>query len=328
MKIAALNASPSAYNLGVEKILNYHRRIGDRTTRYLDMFDWDADKVYISAIFTWDLPRMVKLYKRARLITDNIELGGPAVTKLSNWVEEKTGIKPFVGLNGIFDKEFGEYDYTFTSRGCPRNCPFCLVSDLEGKKVVEDDGFLPAPNIGDNNILMTSREHQELVVEREMGCLPHHLSGSRIDVNSGFDCRVFQNDMPYYYKLWGCLPLKMWRFAFDEPESEQAIRRVLAFFKEKGLDRHTVQVYVLCNFPGVDVGEVMDRAEIIKGYGMQPYLMKYVPVTSTTRGYYADEEWKFYANLMIAYYNQPKIWMSCSWEEFFKTKTDPAEVGC
>lgn len=307
MKVAIINSS-SCYNLGAEKIARYHIDDDVYRGKKFDMFCMNVDRAYFSAVFTYDLPKLVQGVNLALARGIEVEVGGPAVTKLSDWVMKNCGIKPHIGLDERFEHMPGEYEWTFTSRGCPRNCSFCLVTALEGKKVIENDDFLPAPNIGDNNILMTSARHQENVVEREK-------QFSSVDINSGFDCRVFALNPDYYFNLWSQLPLRCWRFAFDSPEQEEPIKKVLKYLQGKGLDRHRVQVYVICNF-NASPAEVRRRADIIKSYGMWPYLMIYRPVNTVEKGYISPR-WTYHIiSTMIGYYNQPSIWMSCSFTEY------------
>ena len=311
MRVYVVNCSTSVYNLGCAKLANYHRRLGCEVVE--DPVDWfsHGDLALFSAIFTKDLEPMVQQVKLAQHLGMDVRIGGPAVTMLSKWVERETGVKPHIGLIPEMEKEPGEYKWTFTSRGCPRNCPFCLVTQLEGAQVVEDNDFRPAPNIGDNNILMTTRIHQELVVRRSL-----EAGFSSVDINSGFDCRVFEQDPDDFYHFWNRLPLAMWRFAFDQAEEEQPIRRTFEYLRRKGLDRHKVQAYVLSNFPGTTPEEVRYRAEVIKGYGMMPYLMVFRPVNKVKNNYIAEGWDPRTITRMTGYYNQPQVWMKCTWEEY------------
>lgn len=311
MRVHVVNCSSSLYNLGCEKIVNYYRRHGhDVSQARIDWFS-EGDLAFFSAVFTKDLEPMVQQVRLARHKGMRVEIGGPAVTHLAGWVEKQTGIRPFIGLWPEVDKEPGTYAWTFTSRGCPRDCPFCLVTQLEGAEVVEDGDFLPAPNIGDNNILMTTRKHQETVVNRLL-----QKAYPSVDINSGFDCRVFANDPDDFYNFWKRLPLFMWRFAYDCAEEEEPIRRTFDYLRRKGLDRHKVQAYVLSNFPGVTPEEVRYRAETIKEYGMMPYLMVYRPVNRVKNDYVAPGWDRQTISRMTSYYNQPQVWMKCTWDEY------------
>jgi hypothetical protein len=314
MKVAVLNYS-EMYNLACHKIASYHEQLGDQVVMAAgaDLFCLDCEKAYLSALFTHDLPNLVRDANLLAARGIEVEIGGPAVTFLADWVEGECGIRPRVGLDERFEKVPGSYLWTFSSRGCPRSCPFCLVSALEGTKVTEDEEFIPAPNLGDSNLLMTSWRHQEKVVEK---LKPLGL----VDINSGFDCRIFAQDCQLYYGLYSQLNLKMWRFAFDTAVQESHIRNVFQFLKGHGLDRHQVQAYVLCNFPGVSPEEVVYRAKVIMGYGMMPYLMRYQPVDSVERHYVAPGWSEELINSLIAYYNYPPVWMSCSWEERLRSR--------
>lgn len=311
MNIAVVNSSGPVYNLGAEKIAQYHRRIGDTVVKAhgLDMFCLQTDKVYFSAIFTKDGPKLVRDANLAQSLGIEVEIGGPIMTLLKDWVTSQCGIVPHIGLDDRFEMEPGVYDWTFTSRGCPRDCPFCIVTKLEGKEVKENPNFLPAPNIGDNNILMTSKEHQRLVVRREEALF------HKIDVNSGFDCRVMAKKPELYFDIWGGI-INMWRLAFDIASEENPLRKCLEFLASKGLDRHRVQVYVLCNFPGTSPKEVRRRADIVIDLGMMPYLMRYNPIDRVVNHYLAPEWTGQELEKMMKYYNQPSVWMTCRWKDF------------
>lgn len=312
MKVYVVNCSPDVYNLACHKAANWYRRQGHEVVEQ-NVLDWFSygDLALLSVVFTRDLEDAAQYAMLARHKGMEVRVGGPALTMTSDWFLRNTGgIIPHVGL-AEFDREPGQYDWTFTSRGCPRNCPFCLVTKLEGPKVVEFDDFNPAPNIGDNNILMTSDRHQEVVIQRTL-----EAGFTSVDVNSGFDCRVFANDPEWYFARWSRLPLAMWRFAFDGPDEERSIRTVFEFLRGKGMDRHKVQAYVLSNFPGTSPEEVIRRAEVIKSYGMMPYLMVFRPVDSVKNNYVAPGWDKLTISRLVGYYNQPSVWMSCSFAEY------------
>ena len=137
----------SKYNLGAEKIRAWLAEDPQR----------GSDTVFISAIFTWELPavaRAANAYKdRFR-----VEIGGPGPSLMPDWVYERTGIQPHVGIDDRFERQSGSYQYTITSRGCPRRCPHCAVPQLE-PHLIEYDSFPVAPVIGDNNLLATSWQH-------------------------------------------------------------------------------------------------------------------------------------------------------------------------
>ena len=109
---------------------------------------WDeADKVQISVTFDWDVPVALRAVDSWRVVAP-VEIGGPAM-----------GTVPGEFTPGQFLK----YGYTITSRGCPWNCPACLVPKREGKLRLLPirDGW----NILDNNLLACPREHIQAVFD-------------------------------------------------------------------------------------------------------------------------------------------------------------------
>ncbi|MFA5152238.1 MAG: hypothetical protein WC554_06765, partial [Clostridia bacterium] len=171
VKIAIINESKEVYNLAVHKIENYHKLRGDTvfmSTR-ADAWSRACRKAYLSAIFTWDLPKLVNDARMLKDLGVEIEIGGPAATYMHDYVFNGTGVEPHHGIDMRFEHVQGEFQCTFTSRGCPgHNCEFCLVQTVEGRKMIEYDDFnIPVgknPWMCDNNILSTSPRHQQLVV--------------------------------------------------------------------------------------------------------------------------------------------------------------------
>lgn len=328
MKVAAINASPSVYNLAVEKVASYHRARGDGVyagpwgslmlggtpTR-------DIDRFYFSVIFSWDLPALVGEVNLVRSWGKEVEIGGPAATFMATYIERRTGVKPHRGLDQRFERQEPRdrpYELTFTSRGCPHRCPFCGVSRVE-PDALEYDDFSLAPMIGDNNILATSWAHQEMVVNKLVNF------DREIDINSGFDVRFFQER---HLKLYSGLRLQCWRFAFDTMEVEKDVRRVAAMMRDAGLDRHQVTFYVLIGFPGTTPQECLYRLNTIIELGMMPYPMRFWPLNCLnremgSRGRYVapgyTEDFLYRASM---YFQTPFVWMATSWDSF-----DPAKKG-
>ena len=296
------------YNLGVERIAQFHRLRGDVVISgsWNPMEMRGADKFYFSCIFTWDLPALIRQVCMVRAWGKEVEIGGPAATFMHKYIHTQTGIEPHSGLDDRFEHIPGDYQLTFTSRGCPHKCMFCGVKKVE-PVALEYDDFPLAPMIGDNNILATSWEHQELVVNK-LSTL-----GGEIDINSGFDVRFFQEK---HKKLYSKLKLAYWRFAFDTMEVEPDVRRVAAMMRANGLDRHQVTVYCLIGFPGQTVEECLYRLQTIIELGLNPYPMRFWPLNSLDRKYIAPGWTEELLYRMSMYFQTPYLWMADSWENF------------
>lgn len=321
MKIASINSSyygmkpgDIIYNLGVDKIANFHRQLGDEvyvgpwSPLILDehLSTQEIDKFYFSVIFTWDIPGMIQAVNMVRSWGKEIEIGGPAATFMNRYIAKHTGIYPQIGLDDRFEHVPGEYQMTFTSRGCPHKCLFCGVRRVEPCPL-EYDVFPLANMIGDNNILATSWGHQELVVNKLV-----NIRGN-IDINSGFDVRFFREE---HFKLYKRLRLFTWRFAFDTMEVEADVRRVAAMLREDGLDRHHVTFYCIIGFPGVTPREAFYRLNTIIEVGMNPYPMRFWPLNSLDRSYVAPGWTDQLLTNMSAYYQTPYLWKADSWENY------------
>lgn len=335
MNVAVINCSWPTYNLGVEKIANYYHARGDEvyaggwgamtvgkgTREPASLEGWvrggikttdqgiqteEMDKFYFSAIFTWDIPELVLAVNMVRHWGREVEIGGPAATFMWKYVKAKTGITPHLGIDQRFEYVDGQYELTFTSRGCPHNCRFCGVSRVEPLFMVLDS-FSPAPMVGDNNILATPMSHQKRVVKR-LATL-----GEEIDFNSGFDVRFFKEE---HYRLYSQLRLECWRFAFDTMQVEKDVRRVTRIMTRHGLDRHQVTFYCLIGFPGTTPEECLYRLNIIIKLGHNPYPMRFWPLNSLNRKYVAPGWNEDLLQRMSAYYQTPYLWMADSWENF------------
>ncbi len=314
MRVAVINASyygmkkgDRIYNLAVQKIANYHGARGD------DVYagPWqpmlaEADKYYFSVIFTWDLIEMIRAVNQVRSWGKKVEIGGPAATFMHTYIHEKTGIKPHRGLDDRFEHVPGDYQLTFTSRGCPQGCKWCGVKKVE-PVAIEYDDFPLAPMLGDNNILATSWEHQELVVNKLVNF------GLEIDINSGFDVRFFQEK---HLKLYSRLKLKQWRFAFDSMDVWADVWRVATMMRGAGLDRHQVTVYALIGFPGTTPFECFFRLNSIIELGLNPYAMRFIPLNSLTHRYVAPGWNEDLLYRMTTYYQMPYFWKADSFENF------------
>lgn len=325
MKVAVINSSyhgmkPSdrIYNLAVDKIANYHRLRGDevyagRWETIISEFvsvGGKADKYYFSVIFTWDIPAMIQAVNQVRSWGKEVEIGGPAATFMHKYIHTQTSIEPHTGLDPRFEHIPGDYQLTFTSRGCPHKCPFCGVKRVE-PDAIEYESYPLAPMVGDNNLLSTSWEHQLHFVKEFVNY------GREIDINSGFDVRFFTEK---HKELYSQLRLQMWRFAFDTLDVWADVWRVAKMMRDNGLDRHQVMFYCLIGFPGTTPEECLFRLNTIRDLGMNPYPMRYIPLNSLSHKYVAPGWTEDELFRMQTYFQSPYIWMADTWENFRPSK--------
>ena len=108
-------------NLALMKISAYHKGRGDHVEWWNGLQHYDL--VYKSRIFDDTYTHEVDYWINA----DKVIKGGTGYDLQNKLPYEIEHQYPDYQLYGITDKAYG-----FTTRGCFRNCPFCIVTDKEG----------------------------------------------------------------------------------------------------------------------------------------------------------------------------------------------------
>ena len=285
------------------------------------MWSLGCDRAFLSAIFTYSLPDLVQDANLLKQVGIEVEIGGPAATALPQYVLSETGIPPHIGLDDRFEHVPGKYYMVFTSRGCVRKCPWCIVWKVEPDRVEYDDFPIPIgknPFLGDNCILATSLEHQKLVVDKMKDV-------RSLDINSGFDCRLFTEE---HYQLYSKLHLEAWRLAFDSMGVERDFERAVGILKKHDIDYRRILVYCLIGFPGTTFEECVYRLEKTRALGCSPYPQKYAPLdTVNARDYVAPGYDKEKLNALRAYWCNPFAWRTCTFKEFRVKYKPELEIG-
>lgn len=249
-------------NLPLMKLSAYHKSIGDLVETYQPMFSGHMDKVYMSKVFTF-----TKDYQYC-IDTDEIIKSGtgydyPMGGEPLPYEVEHT--YPDYGLYNITDTAYG-----FLTRGCPRNCNFCIVGDKEGlisHKVADLSEFWR----GQKNIVLLD---PNIIASKDWKNLLQQLidSHSWVDFSQGLDIRLMTNEKAETLKQ---IKVKQIHFAWDNfSDKDRIIPKFQEFKNITEWDKRKMGVYVLTNYSSTHQ-EDLERIYTLRELGYRPYVMVY-----------------------------------------------------
>jgi len=165
----------------------------------------------------------------------------------------------------------------FTTRGCIRQCEFCVVPEKEGGiRVIGDlidlwDRQGEVITVLDNNILAMP-EHFELI------CKQAQERKLRIDFNQGLDHRLLTDDIAAEMKK--TRHKGEWRFAFDHPDMIDGIKVTLRILLKHGIKR--TFWYVLVGY-NTTLDEDLFRLNYLRVKGQTVFVQRYNKDEATLR---------------------------------------------
>lgn len=255
MKVLLVNVDSVIPNVVLQKLQFYHEQQGDKVYQikdeqllpFIDVYD----KIYVSCVFDYNKCRC----KKWRGIA---EIGGSGYSLKKCLPVKIEKVKP--------KKNIG-----FTTRGCIRNCPWCIVQRKEGKiRVVGDiydiwDGHAKTVTLLDNNILGLPDQFFKISAQLKKEKL-------KVDFNGGFDHRLLTD------KIWQeMVTLSCWadwggskegstaklRLAFDHISYKKSVRRALKIMQRNGLKRWQTRWYIYVGTSDT-TKTVLDRINILR----------------------------------------------------------------
>ncbi len=257
LKIGLFDVDSKYHNLALMKLSAYYKRKGDEVEFYNPLWGYTYNIIYCSKIFR-------KSHKNDGYIRKRMVCGGSGFEYLTLLPEYIEHIKPDYELYDL------NYSLGFTTRGCIRNCGFCIVREKEGKikEHAQVEEFLnPKSNIIvllDNNFL----------------ALPSHIKklqkyinkGWRIDFNQGLDIRLINKENA---KLLGRVKhYKQIHFAWDLMNYEKEFKEGLNILFKAGIKPYRIMIFVLCGF-NTTFEEDLYRFDELLNLGVDPFIMIY-----------------------------------------------------
>lgn len=279
MEILLIDIDSKTPNLALKKVEKYHLDRGDRVIWDNELMAYSSDKIYVSCVFSWNRER-AEYWEQF----DNAVIGGSGYSLSITLPPEIERVKPRINLG-------------FTSRGCVRNCKFCLVPKKEGK--IRADG--------DIYDIWDGKSRDVILLDNNILALPKHFSKIcsqvkkekiRVDFNQGLDCRLLTEDMVKELKSLSHIE---YRFAFDEMDVEPQVKRAIHLLTKYGINR--CSWYVLVGY-NTTLNEDLYRLNMLRELNQNAYVQRYN--RSKDKRYIPLARWA----------NQRHIFHGMTWEQF------------
>ena len=307
--------SANTYNLATSKLsMFYSEALVVNYPSKPTAMDYQLNKdskVFLSAIFSWDLPHLKDVVEDALFHSQQIDIGGPAVTHNETalqWPDKPVKIRHQHEAEHVR----GSFPMTWTSRGCIRNCPWCIVPTIEGRLMNEYDTVQYAPLILDNNFLACSDSHIEKVLQ--------HWSGKKVDWNQGLDARLYTSAFRNLVTKHNVKPTT-WRFAYDSAGVSRYVQRAVEDINKQVKDKSRIRIYLLFGFNESEQ-EAISRAKEIIEWGASPWPMAYRPLDWPNRDYYVAPGWSRKKLVDFRrFFSRPWLWASMEYDDYQPLKT-------
>lgn len=290
MKIGLLDVDGHNFpNLALMKISAWHKEQGDSVNWWIGFEHYD--RVYVSKVFTFteDVDTCIQ--------ADEIIKGGTGYDLQNKLPDDVEMMFPDYSLYGITDTAYG-----FLTRGCPRNCPFCIVGEKEGLKSVQVAELWNFWN-GQKEIKLLDPN-----ITAFKGCdrLFQDLIDSKawVDFTQGIDIRFMTEKRA---EMLNTMKIKTIHFAWDNYEfsTYDKLKKFRPLLK---YDSRKLRVYVLTNF-NTTIEQDLERIYKLRELDYDPYVMIY-------------EKWKAPKRIkeMQRWVNNKIIWRTCDRFENYSRK--------
>lgn len=273
--IALWNLEPKYTNIALEKIRMYYELRHEHIVDYLPLEHHLYEWIYCSSLFQ---------FTDKSQIPDDVTCGGTGFDLTTKLPPEIDAMKPKLNMG-------------FTTRGCIRKCPFCVVSEKEGwireTGDIYDfwDGKSKNIMILDNNILAVKDHFKKI-------CRQIKKEKLLVDFNQGLDHRLLNNNIADILKS---LRYKKYRFSFDLMKYENSVRKAIDI-----LHKYEIKWSMWYVLVGYDTSfdEDLYRLELLRSHNQKAFVQRYNGKTNI-----------FHTEL-AGWANQPRYFASCTFSEY------------
>lgn len=226
-------------NLALMKISGWHKAHGDTVTWCTNPME-RFDLVYMSKVFDETYVPDIDWIPNA----DEIVKGGGGYEASAKLPDEVEHAYPDYALYEEIIPSFRDTAIGYLTRGCPRNCPWCVVASIEGRtsrKVANLEEFWHGQkhiNLMDPNLLACRKDRMDLLDQLAR-------SEAWVNFSQGLDIRFMTNDVA---DLLNKIKVERFHFAWDNPKED--LRQYLDRFAERSRikDHRRKIVYILTNY--------------------------------------------------------------------------------
>lgn len=290
-------------NLALMKLSAWHKQQGNSvdlikgipTTAPLNSYD----QTYISCIFFQNRERVLDY---ASQFNPSPILGGSGFLGSHPHIEYITN--EYVWDHIMPDYSLYDVDFSmgFTSRGCIRNCGFCIVPEKEG--FIRDNALVEEFHHPDHKkiILLDNNFQASPNWQRNLSYIQGE--GLKVNFNQGLDIRLLDEKFAYnlahtkYYS--GSFKRRGLHFAFDDLRYEKEVWKGIDILEDVGIPLKHCLFYVLIGYNTTEK-EDLYRIRSLYDRGVHPYVMPYNKHKSkltrwVNRLYYQFIPWEDYRN--------------------------------
>jgi len=255
MKVGIVDVDGKIPNLALMKISAYHKAKGDTVKFYDPLFD-KPDLVYAAKVFNFTPD--YQYFPDCEAIKGGT--GYDLTTELPPEIEAQ-----------FPDYSLYDCDYAIgmTTRGCIRDCPFCVVPRKEGR--IRSAGDIYDFWNGQDRLMLLDNNLTALPSQFEKVCQQLIKHRIKTDFSQGLDIRLIDNDKAKLLakvRLW-----KQMHFAFDDPNLEEEVIRGIKILA-KYMPASRLAFYVLIGY-NTTKEQDLHRVELLRSMKVDPFVMPF-----------------------------------------------------
>jgi len=193
--------------------------------------------------------------------------------------------------------------YGFLTRGCPNQCPWCVVPEKEGgiRAHADVEEFLAHDSVVlmDNNVLAHPHGIRQIEKLARLGV--------KVDFNQGLDARLIDDGIAR--RLAAIRWLAPIRLACDQKGQIEAIRKAVTLLRWHNAVPRRYFVYVLVK----DVEDALERIRFLKGMHLDPFAQPYRDLKTNAEPTQEQRDFARWVNHKAAF-------KATTWEDYRQRK--------